>query len=189
MMLYKDTKVNALSVDEDKDFFDIVTYALQGNTLAPYLFIIYLYYVLRTSMDLMKENGFTLAKKEAEDTPYKLLLMQTRRSGQIQLPKLNPCYLFWNWHGAPCEHRQKRTWGIIPTLKGGSLKLVDKLTYLGSTVSPTKNDINTWLAKAWTAIDKRLIIKMSGLSNKIKCGFFSKQQSYQNYYMYSPHWR
>ena len=36
--------------------------------------------------------------------------------------------------------------GNISTLNGGSLKLVDKFTYFGSSVS-TENDINTWLAK------------------------------------------
>ena len=32
----------------------------------PYLFIIYLDYVLRTPIDLMKENGFTLERQEAK---------------------------------------------------------------------------------------------------------------------------
>ena len=41
--------------------------------------------------------------------------------------------------------------GDISTLNGSSLKLVDKFTYLG--VSSTETDIDTWLAKAWTAID------------------------------------
>ena len=43
--------------------------------------------------------------------------------------------------------------GDISTLKGGPLKLVDKLTYLGSSVSSSENDINTQLETAWTAID------------------------------------
>ena len=41
----------------------------------------------------------------------------------------------------------------ISTLNGGSLKLVDKFTYHGSGVSSVENDINTRVAKAWTAID------------------------------------
>ena len=41
----------------------------------------------------------------------------------------------------------------ISTLKSGPIKLVDKLTYLGSSVSSLENDINTQLAKAWTAND------------------------------------
>ena len=38
--------------------------------------------------------------------------------------------------------------GDISTLNVSSLKLVDKFTYLGSSVSSTETDINTWLAKA-----------------------------------------
>ena len=41
--------------------------------------------------------------------------------------------------------------GDISTLNGSSLKLADKFNYQGSNVSPTKADINTRLAKAWTA--------------------------------------
>ena len=43
--------------------------------------------------------------------------------------------------------------GGISKLNGSSLKLVDKFTYLRSSVSSTETDNNTWLAKAWTAVD------------------------------------
>ena len=51
-------------------------------------------------------------------------------------------------------------------------KVVDKFTYLGSSVSSTEKDIDTWLTKAWTAIDRLLIISKSDLTNKMKCSFF-----------------
>ena len=44
----------------ERDFFDTVAGVLQGDIFDPYLFIICLDSVLRMSMDLMKENGFTL---------------------------------------------------------------------------------------------------------------------------------
>ena len=53
MMQYKNTKLKVRSLDEDTDYFDIVAGVLQGDTLAPYLFIICLDNVLRTSIDLM----------------------------------------------------------------------------------------------------------------------------------------
>ena len=62
MMLYKNTKVEIRSPNGDTDFFDIVTGVLEGRILAPYQFIICLDYILRTSLDVMKESGFTLAK-------------------------------------------------------------------------------------------------------------------------------
>ena len=48
--------------------------------------------------------------------------------------------------------------GNISTLHGSTLKLVDKLTYLESSVSSTETDINMRLAKAWTTIDRLLDI-------------------------------
>ena len=44
--------------------------------------------------------------------------------------------------------------GDISAIDGTSLKLVDKLTYQGSSVSSTEKDIDTRLTKAWTAIDR-----------------------------------
>ena len=62
--------------------------------------------------------------------------------------------------------------GDISTLNGTSLKLVDKFTYFGSSVSSTENDIDTQLTTAWTAIDKLSIIWKSDLTDKMKRSFF-----------------
>ena len=62
--------------------------------------------------------------------------------------------------------------GDISTLDGTSLKLIDKFTYLGSSVSSTEKDIDTRLTKAWTAIDKQSIIRKSDLTDKMKPSFF-----------------
>ena len=45
-MLYRNMKVKAHSPDSNTDFFDIVAKVLQGDTFAPYLFIICLDYIL-----------------------------------------------------------------------------------------------------------------------------------------------
>ena len=62
--------------------------------------------------------------------------------------------------------------GDISTLDGTSLKLVDKFTNLGSSVSSTEKDINVWLTKAWTAIDRLLIKWKLDLTDKMKRIFF-----------------
>ena len=62
--------------------------------------------------------------------------------------------------------------GIISTLDGTSLKLVDKITYLGSSVSSAEKDIDTRLTKAWTAIDRLSIIWKSDPTDKMKRSFF-----------------
>ena len=58
------------------------------------------------------------------------------------------------------------------TQGGSSLKLVDKFTYLGSSVSSTEKDIDTRLTKAWGAIDKLSVIWKSDLTDKMKRSFF-----------------
>ena len=62
--------------------------------------------------------------------------------------------------------------GDISTLDGSSLKLVDKFTVLGRSVSSTEKDIDTQLTKAWTAIDKLSIIWKADLTDKMKRSFF-----------------
>ena len=61
--------------------------------------------------------------------------------------------------------------GDISTLDWTSLKLVDKFTYLGSSVSSTEKDIDTRLTKAWTTINRLSIIWKSDLTDKMKCSF------------------
>ena len=62
-----------LSTDGDTDYFDIVAGAQQGDTLDPYLFIICLDYMLRTSIDKFKGNAFELTKKRSWKYPAKTI--------------------------------------------------------------------------------------------------------------------
>ena len=79
------------SPDRITDFLDIVTGVLQGDTLAPYLFILSLEYM---SINLIKENGFTQKKWEADGISQQLWQMQstqmTLRFSQIHQHKQNP---------------------------------------------------------------------------------------------------
>ena len=62
--------------------------------------------------------------------------------------------------------------GNISTLNSSSLKLVDKFTNLGSSVSSTETDIDMQLTKTWTAIDRLSVIWKSDLTDKRKWSFF-----------------
>ena len=75
MILYRNTKVKVRSPDGDTEYFDIVAGVLQGDTLAPYLFIICLDYVLRTSIDKIRENGFELTKRRSKRYPAKTITL------------------------------------------------------------------------------------------------------------------
>ena len=57
------------------------------------------------------------------------------------------------------------------TVNGGPLKLVDKFTSLGSSVSSTEGEVNMRLAKAWAAIDRLSIIWKTDITDNIKLDF------------------
>ena len=47
------TKAKVLSPDGETDFFEILAGVLQGDTLAPFLFLTVIYYVLRTASNTL----------------------------------------------------------------------------------------------------------------------------------------
>ena len=184
-ILYRNTKVKVRSPDGDTEYFDIVAGVLQGDTLAPYLFIICLDYVLRTLIDKIRENGFELTNKRSRRYPTKTitdanytndiaLLANTPNQAKTLLHSLERAAAGIGLHvnAHKTEYMCYNQTGDISTLDGTSLKLVDKFTYLGSSISSTKKDIDTELMKAWTAIDRLSIIWKSDLTNKMKCSFF-----------------
>ena len=185
MILYRNTKVKVRSPDGDTEYFNIVAEVLQGDTLSPYLFIIYLDYVLRTSIDKIRENGFELTKKRSRRYPTKTitdadyadnidLLANTPNQTETLLHSLQRVAAGIGLHvnAHKTEYMCFNQAGDISTLDGTSLKIVDKFTYLGSSVSTTEKDIDTRLTKAWTAIDKLSVIWKSDLTDKMKCSFF-----------------
>ena len=72
MIMYKNTQAFVRSPDGDTEFFGIIARVLQGDTLAPYLFIIVLDYVLR-KLDQNKSLGFTLSKQLSRRYPAEML--------------------------------------------------------------------------------------------------------------------
>ena len=185
MILYRNTKVKIHSPDGDTDYFDIVAGELPGDTLAPYLFIICLDYVLRTSIDKIKRNGFELTKKRSRRYPAKtitdtdyaddiVILANTPAQAETLLHSLERAVAGIGPHvnAHKTEYMCFNQTGDISTLDSRSLKLVDKFTYLGSSVSSTETDIDTRLMKAWTAINKLSVIWKSDLTDKMKHCFF-----------------
>ena len=181
MILYRNTKVKVRSLDGDTDYFDIVAGVRQGDTQAPYLFIICLDYVLRTSIDKVKENCFKLTKKRSRRYPAQTitdadyadeiaLLANAPALAETLLHSLERAAagisLYANAHKT--EYMGFNQTGDIATLNGSSLKLVDKFTYLGSSVSSTETDIDTRLAKAWTASDSLSVIWKLYQTDKMK---------------------
>ena len=184
-ILYRNTKVKVRSSDGDTEYFDIVAGVLQEDTLAPYLFIICLDYVLRTSIEKIRENSFELTKKRSRRFPTKTitdadyaddiaLLANTPNQAETLLHSLERAAAGIGPHvnAHKTEYMCYNQTGDITTLDRTALKLVDKFTYLGNSVSSTEKDIDTRLTKAWTAVDRLSIIWKSDLTDKMKRSFF-----------------
>ena len=153
MILYRNTKVKVRSLDGDTDYFDIVAGVLQGDTLTPYVFINCLDYVLWTSIDKIKENGFKLTKKRSRRYPAKTisdadyaddiaLLASAPAQAETLLHSLERTDAGIDLHvnAHKTEYMCFNQTGNISTQNGSSLKLVNKFAYEGSSVSSTDTD-------------------------------------------------
>ena len=140
-------------------------------------FYICLDYVLRKSIDKIRENGFQLTKKRSRRYPAKTftdadyaddiaILANTPNQAKTLLHSLERAA------ADKTEYMCYNQTGDISTLDGTPLKLVDKFTYLGSSVESTEKDIYTRLTKAWTAINRLSTIWKSDLTDKMKRSFF-----------------
>ena len=122
--------------------------------------------MLRTSIDKIKENGFKLTKKRSRRYPAKTitdadyvddiaLLANAPAQAETLLNSLERAAagigLHTNAHKT--DYMCFNQTSDVSTLNSSSLKQVDKFTYLGTSVSSTETDIDTRLAKAWTAIN------------------------------------
>ena len=141
--------------------------------------------MLRTSIDKIRENGFEMTKKRSRRYPAKTItdadfaddiaiLPNTPNQAETLLHSLELAAAGIGLHinAHITEYICYNQTGAISTLDGTSLKLVDKFTYLGSSISSIEKDIDTRLTKAWTAIDRLSIIWKPDLTDKMKRSFF-----------------
>ena len=137
------------------------------------------------SIDKIEENCFKLTKERNRRYPAKtitdanyaddiVLLANTPAQAKTVLHSLERTTADIGLHvnAHKTEYMCFNQTGNISTLNGSPLKLVDKFTYLGSSVSSTETDINTRLAKTWTAVDRLLVIWKLDLTDEMKCSFF-----------------
>ena len=136
-------------------------------------------------MDKIKENGFRITRESNWRYPAKTIT-DTDYADGIALLANGPAQAktllhSLEWAAASISHHVNahkteymcsNQTGDISTLNGSSLKLEDKITYLGSSVSSTETDINMRLTKAWTANDRLSDIRKSDLPDKIRRSFF-----------------
>ena len=72
--MYTNTKANVISPDGETEMFDITAGVLQGDTLAPFTFVIVLDYAWRKAMDGKEEDlGFTITPRRSRRHPKEVL--------------------------------------------------------------------------------------------------------------------
>ena len=133
----------------------------------------------------MKDNGFKLTKERSRTHPAQTntdvdyaddiaLLVNTPTRAEILQHSLERAAagIVLHVNADKMEYMCSNQRSDISTLNGSSLKLVDKFTYLGSSVAFIEKDINTRLTKAKTATDMLSVIWKSDQTDKIKRSFF-----------------
>ena len=185
MILYQNTKAMVRSPDGDTEFFDIEAGVLQGDTLAPFLFIICLDYIMRTTVDTQKELGFTLAHSRSSryptikitDADYaddialfadKIEEAETLLHGLEEVSAEIGLYVNAKKTEYMCFNQE----GSMKARDGTTLKQVEEFTYLGSNIASTEKDVNIGIGKAWSALDAMKILWKSDLPEHLKREFF-----------------
>ena len=169
----------------ETEFFDVLAGMLEGDTLAPFLFVICLDYALRISVDKCNEYGLTLElarsrrfhTKKITDADYAddlALLSDNLYNAQKLLHILEKSAAFIGLHAnaTKTEYMCYNQDGPIEALNKNLLKKVDDFMYLGSNIASTERDVLIRISKAWGAIDHSRPIWKSTLPEQIKKGFF-----------------
>ena len=168
--MYTDTKARVQTPDGETEQFNILAGVLQGDTLAPFLFIIVLDYALRRAMADGKEEelGFTITPRKSRRHPkevladldfaddiallsdaieqaQELLLRVEKECKKVGLGLNGPKtkYLAYNIE-VPT---------ILRTREGVILEQKDDFKYLGSWVNESEKDIAVRKALAWKALN------------------------------------
>ena len=68
--MYEDTSAKVITPDRDTEIFSILAGVLQGDTLAPYFFVIVIDYIIRKAIIGREEKlGFKLMKRQSRRVP------------------------------------------------------------------------------------------------------------------------
>ena len=183
--LYQNTTAQVRTPDGDTDFFKVLAGVLQGDTLAPYLFIIVLDYVLRTSLDKNTGLGFTLHPRRSRRCPAVTitdadfaddlaLFADNNKDAEALLLVLEVAAeaVGLRINRDKTEYMSFRTTGTIKCKSGERLDEVTNFKYLGSWLASSTADMKTRIAQSWKAHNKLDKIWKSSLSREMKISLF-----------------
>ena len=177
--MYKDTFAKVLTPDGETAWFKLLAGVLQGDTLAPFLFIIVLDYALRKAISGREvELGLTIKPRShpaevetdldfADDIA--LLSNEISQAQELLNSVLDQCkntgllvnsdktkFIALNSHSG------------VKLFTDKEIKRVEDFKYLGSFIMSSEKDIKIRKAKAWTALNDMSEIWKSDISHHVK---------------------
>ena len=185
--MYENPQTFFDTADGPRDIFSTTKGILQGDTLAPYLFVIVVHCILRQSVDNKSCKGLFLTPRRSTRHPSKyitdldyaddIVLTSDNLENAISLlhsleRPVNRVGLHMNCNKTEyilvkdCEHEE------VKSLNGNMLKQVDDFKYLGSYISSSKIDFEIKKAQVWVPCNKLHTIWTSGISTKTKINLF-----------------
>jgi hypothetical protein len=184
-LLYDSSHSRVKTIDGLTDFFRTLIGVLQGDTLAPFLFIIVLDYVLRNCMTL--DHGLTIIPRQSRRVPAVrvtdldfaddlALTADTIEQVQQLLSDLETAaaHVGLAMNASKTEYMTINIPDAAPvnSISGYQIKQVDDFKYLGSYIAESRKDFNTRKGMAWSACIKLQKVWTSGISDQLKVKFF-----------------
>ena len=186
--MYKDTMARVITEDGLTEAFLILAGVMQGDTLAPYLFVIAIDYVMTTALR-GKDLGFTVQPRRSRRYPaVKVtdvdfaddLALTTDTAAEAQ-DLLLSVELAANSIGLHLNESKTKYIGVnlsdddntcITAASGEELERVDDFVYLGSRIMRTERDFEVRKGKAWGACHQLKTIWKSGMRKDMKIRLF-----------------
>ena len=187
-LIYEGSSAQVLTPDGETSFFDILAGIFQGDTLAPFLFIIVLDYALREAFKISdSECGIVIEPRKSPRHP-EIKIRDLAYADDIAL--LNKSLQLAE-NLLQCIEKSAMEIGLhlnaskteilasnindpyeIKSLSGKSLKRVTDFKYLGAYVPNSLYDFNYRKGLAWSAMNKLERIWKSNLHKSLKIRFF-----------------
>ena len=187
-IIYDNSSAKVITPDGETDFFEIIAGIFQGDTLAPYLFIIVLDYVLKeaykvssndTGVVIEPRRGKRQSEIKLRDSSYADDIALLNHSLELAEELLHAVERAAMAVGLHLNAGKTEVLSInihvthqIKTLQGKPLKNVNNFKYLGSYTPSSEYDFKIRRALAWVACNKLEKIWRSSLKRKLKIRFF-----------------
>jgi exonuclease III len=189
--LYKDTKAAVITPDGLSDMFETSSGVLQGDTLAPFLFVLLLDWVLRTAIPT-DDDGFVLNRRTSRRHPEKrlsilgyaddlALLASTESGAQRMLDSLVRTAAMVGLQINTTKTEVMTVPGnldvrIVCTNSSGTVTPLPRCTrfvYLGGSVPNPHDDFLRRRALAWSALNKlHPVLNSEALPDKLRTRLF-----------------